>query len=107
MSYDSIDFKKVLEDFKNDPTIKSISAYYQPDGCPELKIERFENSSIVSQLNAVAMALKGCKTMEYSQAENCIRIALGEKAVDLANELWKLKNTIASKGLTNDNATRS
>lgn len=78
---------KIADMLKDDPTIKNIKAFYQPDGCPELLIERFDDCSPVAKLAAVAEALKGCESMEHGGAENNIRQKLGEKAVELAEKL--------------------
>lgn len=78
---------KIVDILKNDKTIKSIKAFYQPGGCPELLIERFDDCSPVAKLAAVAEALKGCESMQHSGAENNIRQKLGEKAVELAEKL--------------------
>lgn len=78
---------KIVEMLKDDKTIKSIRAFCQPDGCPELLIERFDDCSPVAKLAAVAEALKGCDSMEHGGNENHIRTELGDKAVELAKKL--------------------
>jgi hypothetical protein len=82
-----LDQDKIVEMLKDDQTIKRIKAFYQPDGCPELCIERFEDCSPVAKLGAVAEALKGCSNMADFDAENQIRRSLGEIAALLANKL--------------------
>jgi len=78
---------KAIEEFKEDPTIRSIDASSQTDGTPYVKIERFNDISPISKLSAVAHALNGCSSMENSGEENCIRIRLAKVAADLAEQI--------------------